>query len=106
MNVDQTLQNSNETKSMPHAFHPFEMAQVEIEGRKSRTSEGRVEGLLGRRSYYPRFVTARIQVLAWSSSGVGVVACMGGVWYNPGLVNFHFGEGARRQDAGCYLSAP
>ena len=66
---------------------------MEIEGRKSRTSEGRVEGLLGRRSYYPRFVTARIQVLAWSSSGVGVVACMGGVWYNPGLVNFHFGEG-------------
>ena len=54
------------------------MAQVEIESRKSRTSEGRAEGgLLGRISYHPRFVTARIQVLAWSRSGVGVaVACM------------------------------
>ena len=41
-----------------------ETAQVEIENRKSRTSQGRAEGgLLGRRTFHPRFVTARIQVL-------------------------------------------
>jgi len=38
------------------------MEQVDIEGRQSRTSQGRAEGLPGRRTYHPRFVTARIQV--------------------------------------------
>jgi len=38
------------------------MQEVEIEQRKSRTSQGRAEGgLLGRTTYHPRFVTARIQ---------------------------------------------
>ena len=46
-----------------------------------------------------------VQFRCWCSS------CMHGIWYNPRLTDFHFGEGffcegARRQDAGCYLSAP
>jgi len=38
------------------------MEEVEIENRKSRSSQGRAEGLPGRRTFHPRFVTARIQV--------------------------------------------
>ena len=47
------------------------LLQVEIENRKSRTSQGRAEGLPGRRTFHPRFVTARIQVRTGGGSGGG-----------------------------------
>ena len=47
------------------------LLQVEIENRKSRSSQGRAEGLPGRRTFHPRFVTARIQVRTGGGSGGG-----------------------------------